>query len=124
MRSERITKETVVVAQKSDPYFSLAQRIAQEEKLDIIEEFADILQFNPRFVILVASPGNLTAERLTDIGYFFKNQDYYPALGIISGSTLEKAEQLWARRNLAKEGNNFVGGDTEVPELIYEPTIF
>lgn len=116
--------ETIVVAQQSDPYYSLAQKIAQEENLEIIEEFADILKFNPRFIILVASPDNLTKERFSNIGQIFMNSDYYPGLGIISGSTLEKAEQLWARRDLAKEGNNYVGGDVEVLQAIFEPTIF
>lgn len=119
-----IIKETVVVSQQSDPYYTLAQKIAQEENLEIAEAFADVLKFNPRFIILVASPENLTQERLSSIGYILKNQDYYPGLGIISGSTLEKAEQLWARRGLAKEGHNYVGGDVEILQLIYEPTIF
>lgn len=119
-----IGKETVVVSRKDDPYYSLAQKIAQEENLDMVEEFADALQFNPKFVILVASPDHLTADKLYRIGQSLKDQDDYPALGIISGSTLDSAEQLWTRRGLVKEGNNFVGGDAEVPQLIYEPTIF
>lgn len=117
-------EETVVVSAHSDPYFSLAQRIAQEENLRLVEEFIDSLQFNPKFIILVASPSNLTIEKLASIGDTFISQDYYPALGIISGSTLDKAEQLWERRNLAHAGNNFVGGDVEILQLIYEPTIF
>lgn len=118
-----IGEETIVISARSDPYFSLAQQIAQEENLKIVEEFADALQLNPKFIILVASPSNLSIEKLASIGSAYKNQDYYPALGIISGSTLTTAEQLWERRNSAQAGNNFIGGDVEILQLIYEPTI-
>ena len=94
-----IGEETIVVSAHDDPYFSLAQRIAQEENLRIVEEFADVLPFHPKFIILVASPWNLSIEKLASIGNTFKSQDYYPAFGIISGSTLDAAEQLWERRN-------------------------
>ena len=117
-------KETIIVSQQADPYYSLAQKIAQTERLEIVEEFTEVLKFHPKFIIWVASPQNLTKERLLNIGRIFKSSDYYPGLGIISGSTLEKAEQLWARRNLAQEGSSYVGGDVEETQLIYEPTIF
>jgi hypothetical protein len=119
-----IGEETVVVSAHSDPYFSLAQRIAQEENLRIVEEFTAVLPFHPKFIILVASPSNLTIEKLASIGNTFKSQDYYPAFGIISGSTLHAAEQLWERRNSVQVGNNFVGGDVDILQLVYEPTIF
>ena len=122
--SREISDETVVVSAPSDPYFRFAQRIAQEEKLRIVEEFTDVLQFHPKFIILVVSPSNLTVEKLARIGNIFKSQDYYPALGIISGSTLDTAEQLWERRNSAQAGNNFLGGDVDILQLVYEPTIF
>lgn len=121
---QKAVKETIVVSHHLDPYYRLAQKIAKEEGLDIVEELEDVLQFSPTYIILVSSPNNLTKERLSDIGHIFKSKDYYPALGIISGSTLEKAEHLWARGNSAKEGNNYVGGDTEVFQEIYTPTIF
>lgn len=59
-----IIKETVVVSQHSDRYYPLACKIAQEENLEIVEEFVDVLQVNPRFVILVAAPENLTQARV------------------------------------------------------------
>jgi hypothetical protein len=117
-------EETIVVSARSDSYYSLAQKIAQEEKLTLFEDFTDVLQFNPRYILLVASPDNLTAEKLAGIGYIFKDQNYYPALGIISGSTLESAENLWQRRGLAKAGKNYTAGDVDILQSIYEPTIF
>jgi len=119
-----ISEETVVVSAHSDPYFSLAQRIAQEENLRTFENFTDVLPLLPKFIILVAAPNNLTAEKLSSIANTFKNQAYYPALGIISGSTLDTAEQLWKRRNSARPGNNFVGGDVDIYRSVYTPTLF
>ena len=119
-----VSEETVVVSTHSDPYFGLAEQIAQEENLRIFETFTDTLPFHPRFVILVASPKNLTIERLSSIANTFKSQAYYPALGIISGSTLDAAERLWTRRNSVGAGNNFVGGDVDIYQSIYEPTLF
>ena len=121
---QEISEETVVVSAHSDPYFSLAQRISQEENLRIFEKFSDVLPFLPKFVILVSAPNNLTMGKLSGIADTFKKQAYYPALGIISGSTLDIAEKLWERRNAARPGNNFVGGDAEMYQSIYEPALF
>lgn len=123
-RQSQVSEQSVVIAQRADPYYPLAQKIAAEENARIIEEFADVLELRPKFVILVASPDRLTAEMLATIGYIFENQDYYPAVGIISGSTLASAEQLWARRHLAQEGQNFLGTDVDILQSIYEPSIF
>lgn len=37
---------------------------------------------------------------------------------------MEKAEQLWARRGLPRGGNNYLGGDVDILQMIYEPTIY
>lgn len=116
--------ETVVVAAPSDPYFRLAQRIAQAEDLPLVEEFAAVWQFQPRFIILVAAPDNLTIANLASISAAFANHAAYPALGIISGSTLAAAEQLWERRTLVQAGNSFIGGDVDVLQQVFEPTLF
>jgi hypothetical protein len=119
-----VGEETVVVSAHSDPYFGLAQRISQSENLQLLEGFADVLQNHPKFVILVAAPENLTVEVLANMGNIYKSQGYYPAVGIISGSTLDAAEQLWERRKSVQAGNNFLGGDVDILQAVYEPTIF
>ncbi len=116
--------ETVVVAAPTDPYFSLAQRIAQAENLPLVDEFSAVWQFHPRFVILVAAPGNLTIANLASIGAAFASHGDYPALGIISGSTRVAAEQLWERRTLVQAGTSFIGGDVDVLQQVFEPTLF
>ena len=87
-----VSEETVVVSTHSDPYFGLAEQIAQEENLRIFETFTDTLPFHPRFVILVASPKNLTIERLSSIANTFKSQAYYRPWVLL-------AALPWMRRN-------------------------
>jgi hypothetical protein len=122
--AREIKTGTLVMAENSDPYYSLAQKIAKEDGLDIVNGVNEALQRSPRFIILVSSPENLTAERLSDIGNLFQKQDFYPGLGIISGSTIDKAERLWSNRNQTESGNKFLGGDVDILQKVDAPTIF
>lgn len=119
-----IKTEAIVVAENTDPYFSLAQKIAQEDGLDIVKSVDEALQKSPRFIILVSSPENLTSEKLSDIGNLFQKQDFYPGLGIISGSTIDKAERLWSNRNRTRNGDDYLGGDVDILQRIDTPTIY
>jgi hypothetical protein len=89
--------EIVVVCSLADPYHPLAEKIARADGLEIAEDFLMAIKLDPKFIILVASPENLSAELLLNIGRALQSSGTYPALGIITGSTMEKAEQLWAR---------------------------
>lgn len=122
-QTQTINENAIIVAEKNDPYYSLAEKISLEENLKIATNFSDIFQTNPKYVILVSSPEKLTGNRLYKIGSEFSANDYYPALGIITGSTQELAEQLWRRKNLVRNGNNYLAGDTDIWSSIYEPTI-
>jgi hypothetical protein len=115
--------ETVVVAQPSDPYYPLAQKIAAQEHLPLAADLIDGNPDLPRYVILVASPASLTEERLAHLGRFFQNNDYSPAVGIISGATIEAAEQLWNRRNQPQVGKAYIAGDVDVLQRVFTPTI-
>jgi len=116
--------ETVVVADPADPYYPLAAKIAQAEQLQVVAEFEQAMALAPRFILLVAAPQNLSLERLGDIGRRFQSADHYAALGIITASTMDKAEQLWARRDLARAGRDYLGTDAEADQLIAAPTIY
>ncbi len=122
--TREVTQETIVVCQSSDPYYPLAQKIAEAETLALVDELAEALEYNPRYIILVTAPQNLSGQRLLDIGRLFDNSEYYPGLGIITASTVEKAEQLWARRELVQGGKRYLGGDFDPVQGVYEPTIF
>ncbi len=116
--------ETVVVCSLADPYHPLAEKIARADGLEIAEDFLVAMKLQPKFIILVASPENISAELLLNIGRALQSSGTYPALGIITGSTMEKAEQLWARHDLARQGRNYVGGDIEVTQRVNGPTIY
>jgi hypothetical protein len=123
-KNRETIQEMVVLSKQSDPYHPLAQRIAHTEKNQITENMTQALELNPRFILLVASPENLTEERLVSIGRMFKRLDTYPALGIITGSTMEKAEQLWMRSALERNSRYYLGSDIEKAHLITKPAIF
>ncbi len=120
----KIKTEAIVVAENTDPYYSLAQKIAKEDGLEIEKSIDAALQRDPRHIIFVSSPENLTSERLSIIGNLFQKQDYFPGLGIISGSTMDKAERLWSNRNLARSGNDYLGGDVDILQMVDAPTIY
>ncbi|MBN1438584.1 MAG: hypothetical protein JW929_04165 [Anaerolineales bacterium] len=115
---------TVVVSEGSDPYRTLAERIAREEKIELLDDIARALEGRPRYVILVAAPENLTEQKLVDIGGLFLRDDYFPGFGIISGSTIEHAEHLWERRGPKASGGAYLGGDVEEGQAFEEPAIF
>ena len=119
-----IEVDTIIISAKSDPYFPLAQEIAQAEGLGIAADIEEAVYANPRYILLVAAPENITDESLVEIGRLSQRQGVYPALGIITGSTIEKARQLWARSDQAQSGSNFVAGDVEVYQRFTGPIIF
>ena len=92
-------EETVVVSDPADSYHELAQTISQSEDLVMVPDFTQALKFNPKFILFVAAPENLTEERLVNIGNTFKSRDDYPALGVYhrqhngTGRTIMAAER-------------------------------
>ena len=115
--------DAVIVSERSDPYYRLAEQIARSDSLPLVHSLDEAVKSNPRFMILVASPKNLDEARLLSIGEMFKRLDDYPALGIITGSTIAHAEQLWLRRHTVGAGGYYLGGDTEKGLLIDAPVL-
>ena len=122
--NREIKVEAIVISDPADPYYSLAQEIARSENIEIAPNFTQALKSHPKFMIMVAAPQNLTEERLLNIGRIFKSMDHYPALGIITGSTLPQAEQLWLRGAGAQDGQSYLGTDVDQGHLIDSPTIY
>lgn len=114
---------TAVVCRPSDPYYELAEKIARAEDAPLVDEFDRVLDVFPKYVVVVASPAALTSQRLMSIGRVYQDWNYYPAVGIITGSTIEAAERLWSRGRLVRHGNHYVGGDVDILREVYEPTI-
>ncbi|BBB49130.1 hypothetical protein [Pelolinea submarina] len=120
---EKPIQETVVMSDPSDAYYSLAQTIAETEGLVLADNLTQAIAYRPEFILWVATPQALDEAALWQAGDIFKDMDYYPALGIISGGTMEIAEQLWRNGQLTRNGENYLGSDVEVDQGVLEALI-
>lgn len=108
---ETTTPHLVVLSNENDPYYPLGQEIAKTEEALLIESVEDLYDISSRYVLYVASPNNITAQTLLQFSRFFKESGKYPALGIVTGSSIEQARRLWQRKVLAKGERRFIATD-------------
>ena len=120
---EHPIQETVVMSDPADAYYSLAQTIAETEGLVLVDTLTQAIAYRPEFILWVAAPQSVDESALWQAGDIFKDMDYYPALGIISGGTMEIAEQLWRNGQLTRNGENYLGSDVEVDQGVLEALI-
>lgn len=120
---EKPIQETVVMSDPQDDYYSLAQTIAESEGLTLADNLTQAIAHRPTYILWVAAPQALDEAALWQTGDIFKDMDYYPALGIISGGTMEIAEQLWLNGQLTRNGENYLGSDVEVDQGVLEALI-
>jgi hypothetical protein len=103
---------TLILAEPEDPYYALAEEIAQSEgfargSLAIVHTLDEVLEQGPLFLLWVVSPSHLSDQDLVDFGLAMRGRRQAISLGIISGITIGDARVLWLR---AAE----VNGDTMV----------
>ena len=96
------TGDTIVVASPDDPYYLLAEEIAQNESVAVAHSIEDAAALNPTFVLWVVSPEHLSDQTMVSLGHAMLEWPSAISLGIISGSTSEYARVLWQRAKLAK----------------------
>lgn len=96
---------TVVLANPEDPYYELAGEIAHEELLLLTDSLEEALAQAPVFLLWVVSPDRLSDKRLAEFGIEIRESSHSVAMGIITGSSLEKARELY-RRARDVQGNN------------------
>jgi len=89
---------TVALSHPDDPYYALAEEIAQSEKLRLLTSLDQALGLEPVFLLWVVSPSHLSDRILSDFGLAMRDQQAAISVGIISGSTLEQARALWQRQ--------------------------
>lgn len=89
---------TLILAAQDDPYYSLAEEISREEGLEIVGSFDDARARSPEFLLWVVAPARLSERVFVDLGLAARASRSSIAIGIISGTTLEQARQLWTRR--------------------------
>jgi hypothetical protein len=99
--------DTLILADPADPYYALAQEIAQREALPIVPTLDETLARDPTFVLWVVSPGFLSDQVMVDFGLALRQRPSAVSVGIISGMTLDDARTLWLRAPQAEAGRVF-----------------
>lgn len=88
---------TVVLAAPASPYHALAEEIAAEEGLPLAASLREALAGSPAYLLWVAAPQEFSDPVMIELGQALKAHPTPVAVGIITGSELEKARQLWQR---------------------------
>jgi len=116
-------QETVIIYNPQDVYQSLAKTISETEGLALTENLTQAIAYRPKYILWVAAPQNIDEATLWSTGDILKSMDYYPAIGFISGGTIEAAEQLWQNGRMIRNGESFLGSDVEVDQGVLTPII-
>jgi hypothetical protein len=93
--------ETVIVASPNDPYYDLAEEIGAAEHSPVVHSWEGALAGEAGFVLWVVSPHGMSDHDLVDLGLARQRQKSTVSIGIITGSSVEQARQLWLRRDQA-----------------------
>lgn len=91
------TDLALILADPADPYYVLAQEMADLEDLSIAHSLGEALAAEPAFLLWVVSPGRLSDRAMIDFGLAMRDRPSAVATGIISGATLDDARALWQR---------------------------
>jgi hypothetical protein len=104
----------VVLADPHDPYHVLAQEIAGQESLPLVHSLEEVLAREPVYLLWVTSPGQLSDRALVDFGLAMRDRPSAISTGIITGSTLDDARELWLRASQV-DGERVVAANAENP---------
>lgn len=88
----------VVLSDTADPYYSLAHEISTREHAPLVHSLDSALASDPVYVIWVASPGFLSDVAFVKTGIQLSKRPQAISLGIITGSTMQTATDLYYRR--------------------------
>jgi LPXTG-motif cell wall-anchored protein len=114
--------ETLILADPDDPYYPLAEEVAQQEGLPIAHTLDEALARAPAFLLWIVSPGHLSDEVLVAFGLALRDRPSAVSAGILSGATLDDARDLWLRATQVK-GERFVAVNAANPSGHIEPQI-
>ncbi len=98
----RSTGDTIVLCERDDPYLPLAEEITAAEGIPLRADVTEALSENAKFLIWVGSPRRIDDRTLSRLGRALAHLREPPAVGIISGRSLESARELWNRRMLVR----------------------
>lgn len=88
---------TLILADPGDPYYVLAEEIAQRETVSIVHSLDEAMTRDPTFVLWVVSPTLLSDQVMIDFGLALRDRSSALSVGIISGKTVADARALWLR---------------------------
>ena len=115
--------ELVVLTDRDDPYYPLAEEIAKAEEAPVATSLKQALSCQPIFLLWVVSPDSLSDEAMIEFGLAMKDRSSAVSSGIITASTIEQARALWENRNQV-EGQSFIAINAPNPAAhIYEGQI-
>jgi hypothetical protein len=89
--------QTLILADPGDPYYVLAEEMAQREAVPIVHALGKAMDREPTFILWVVSPGALSDQVMVDFGLALRDRPSAVSVGIISGKTLADARALWLR---------------------------
>jgi hypothetical protein len=87
----------VILADSTDPYYPLAEEMARKEALPVVGTLDDALEREPVYVLWVVSPDFLSDQAMIDSGRRLRDRTTAISVGIITGTTLSDAKDLWLR---------------------------
>jgi hypothetical protein len=97
-RAEAATDPGVLIlADPDDAYYELAREMAATEGCPILHTWQDMLARDPATVLWVVSPHGLSEQDFAKLGLMRTKREAPLSLGIITGSSMEQARQLWLR---------------------------
>jgi hypothetical protein len=94
---ETVGSGTLVLAAADDPYYALAEEIAKREGVPLVGSLREALALDPEFLLWVISPSRMSDQVLVQAGLLLGGRESAVSLGIISGSTMDQARELWLR---------------------------
>ncbi|UCC63685.1 MAG: hypothetical protein JSV36_01090 [Anaerolineae bacterium] len=115
--------KAVILADLSDPYYALAEEIARHEALPIVHSLDEVLARGPVFLLWVVSPSRLSDQVLVEFGLAMRDREQAVSTGIISGSTLERAKELWQRASQVQGQRAFAINNENPTAGIFEGQI-
>jgi hypothetical protein len=86
----------VVLGDSTDAYYGLALEIARLEGISLAHSFDELFEIEPEHILWVLSPGAFGDSILTRFGVAMRDSELPASWGIITGSTVDLARQLYA----------------------------
>lgn len=110
-----------VFADPADPYIVLAEEIAAAEGVQAVNSIHYAMACEPETILWVSSPAFLSEQKIIEAGKYFGGLDQSPMIGIITGSTLDQARELWTRSSQPQTADQLYAANAYAPAAhIYE----